>query len=81
MDNLSYVLKMHNRGVKHIAIRGNKMSTKKIHTLRQLTGKQLSIAGGIVLLLLAVIIGIAIYNTPANRLSRQLDWGQRHLEE
>ncbi len=36
-------------------------------------------AAGVILI--AVIAGIAIYNTPANRLSRQVDLGNRYLKE
>lgn len=39
------------------------------------------ILGVIVVILIALVVGIAIYNTPANRLSRQLDLGNRYLEE
>lgn len=39
------------------------------------------IIGAIAVVLIALTAGISIYNTPANRLSRQLDLGNRYLEE
>lgn len=33
------------------------------------------------IVMLAIAIGVSIYNTPANRLSRQMDLGRRYLEE
>lgn len=45
------------------------------------TRKQASITGVIVVVLVALIVGFGIYNTPDNRLSRQLDLGQKYLEE
>lgn len=44
-------------------------------------GKKWGIIGAIVVVLIAVIVGIAIYNTPANRISRLLDLGNRYLDE
>lgn len=48
-------------------------------------GKAIKVKRGIlsviVVILFALIVGITIYNAPANRLSRQLDLGQRYLEE
>lgn len=43
--------------------------------------KLLSVLPATGVILIAVIAGIAIYNTPANRLSRQMDLGNRYLEE
>lgn len=43
--------------------------------------KKWGIIGGIAVALAVLIAGISIYNTPANRLSRQLDLGNRFLEE
>lgn len=37
------------------------------------------ILGAIVAIILALIVGIGIYNTPANRLRRQLDLGNKYL--
>lgn len=54
---------------------------EKADTSGKLNGRKWGLVGGIVLILLAVIVGIATYNTPANRLSRQLDLGNRFLEE
>lgn len=44
-------------------------------------GRKWGIFGGVALILTALIIGISIYNSLANRLSRQLDLGNRYLEE
>ena len=52
-----------------------------VHTSKKFAKKQIGIAGGIIVILLAIIVGISIYNTPANKLSRQLDLGNRYLEE
>ena len=48
---------------------------------RKSNGKKWGIISGVALILIALIIGINIYNFPANRLSRQLDLGNRYLEE
>lgn len=55
--------------------------TGKTVTLGKSNRKKWGIIGGIAVVLVALIIGISIYNTPANRLSRQLDLGNRYLEE
>lgn len=44
-------------------------------------GKKYGIVVASAVVLLFVFIGISIYNTPANRLQRQLDLGQRYLKE
>ena len=44
-------------------------------------GKKLGIIGAVLLILIALIVGIGIYNTPSNRLSWQLDLGNRYLKE
>lgn len=43
--------------------------------------KKWGILATIAMVLIAFIAGISIYNAPGNRLSRQLDLGQRYLEE
>lgn len=43
--------------------------------------KLLSVLTATGVILIAVIAGIAVYNTPANRLSRQVDLGNKYLEE
>ncbi len=43
--------------------------------------KLLSVLSAAGVILIAVIAGIAVYNTPANRLSRQMDLGNKYLEE
>lgn len=58
----------------------NKEQTTEQAT-KKFTGKQICIAGGILAVLIALIVGIGIYNTPSNRLSRQLNLGNRYLEE
>lgn len=49
--------------------------------LKKSNGKKWGAIGIIVVVLAALIVGISIYNIPANRLSRQLDLGNRYLEE
>lgn len=39
------------------------------------------ILGIIISVIIAMAIGLGIYNSPTNRMSRQLDLGQKHLEE
>lgn len=48
---------------------------------KKFSGKKWGIIGVIAVVVIALIAGISIYNTPANRLSRQLDLGNRYLEE
>ena len=48
---------------------------------KKFVGKKWGIIGVIAVVLLALIVGVSIYNTPENRLSRQLDLGNRYLEE
>lgn len=57
------------------------MSEEQANISTKLNGKKLGIIGAVLLILIALLVGISIYNTPANRLSRQLDLGQRYLEE
>lgn len=47
----------------------------------QTNGKKWGSIGAILFILIAPIVCISIYNTPANRLSGQLDLGNRYLEE
>lgn len=56
---------------------------EKSNVSKKFNGKKWGIIGVIVVVLIALIagIGISIYNTPANRLSRQLDLGNIYLEE
>lgn len=54
---------------------------EQVQVTKKFTGKQIGIAGGILIVLIALIVGISIYNTPANRLTRLLDLGYRYLEE
>lgn len=56
-------------------------SMEKSDAVGKLNGRKLGIIGGIAVVLIALIAGISIYNMPANRLSRELDLGQRYLEE
>lgn len=44
-------------------------------------GKKWGIVGAIAIVLIALIVGIGVYNSPANSLARQLDLGNRYLEE
>ena len=48
---------------------------------KKMNGKIVGIISGIAVVLIALIAGIGIYDTPSNRLSRQLDLGNRYLEE
>ena len=57
------------------------MSEEQASILTKLSGKKLGIIGTVLLVLIALIVGISIYSSPANRLSRQLDLGNRYLEE
>ncbi len=43
--------------------------------------KMLGILAAVVAVLIALAVGLGIYNTPENRLARQLDLGARYLEE
>lgn len=56
-------------------------TTEKSGTSKKFSGKKWGIIGGIAVILIALIIGIGIYNSPSNQLSRQLDLGNRYLEE
>ena len=55
--------------------------TVKEEKQKKINGKKFGIICGIAVVLIALIVGIGIYNTPINRLSRQLDLGNRYLEE
>lgn len=44
-------------------------------------GKKWGIIGGVTAVIVALAVGIGIYNTPENRLQRQLDLGNRYLQE
>lgn len=57
------------------------MSKEQTNTSAKLNGKKIGIIGAVLLILIALIVGISIYNFSANRLSRQLDLGNRYLEE
>lgn len=57
------------------------MSEEQISTSGKFNRKKWEIIGAILIILIAIIIGISIYNTPKNRLLRQIDLGQRYLEE
>ena len=48
---------------------------------KKFSGKKWGIIGAIAVVLIALVAGIGIYNSPTNRLSRQLDLGNRYLEE
>lgn len=43
--------------------------------------RHLGVIGAAAVIIIALFIGIGIYQSPENRLSRQLDLGQRYLEE
>lgn len=58
-----------------------KNAVEKSDTSGKSNGKKWGIIGGVALILIALIVGIRIYNSPKNRLSRQLDLGNRYLEE
>ena len=47
----------------------------------KISGKKWGAIGGVVVIIVALMIGIGIYNMPENRLSRQLDLGQKYLSE
>ena len=49
--------------------------------LGKLNKRKFCICSVIVVILIALIVGLGIYNMPSNRLSRQLDLGNRYLEE
>ena len=57
------------------------MSEEQTSMSAKLNGKKWGIIGAVLLILIALIIGISIYNSSTNRLSRQLDLGNRYLEE
>lgn len=57
------------------------MNEEQTNISAKTNGKKWGIIGAILLILIALIVCISIYNTPANRLSRQLDLGNRYLEE
>lgn len=54
---------------------------EKSDTSGKPNGRKLGAVGVMIVLLIALVVGITIYNTPANRLSRQIDLGNRYLEE
>lgn len=56
-------------------------SAGKSDVIKKFSNKKWGIIGGIAVVLFALIVGIGLYNTPANRLTRQLDLGNRYLEE
>lgn len=56
-------------------------SAGKTDAANKFGGKKWGIIGAIAVVLIALIIGIGLYNTPANRLARLLDLGNRYLEE
>ena len=57
------------------------MGKEQTDISKKLNKKKWGIIGAVAVVLIAFIIGISIYNMPANRLSRQLDLGNRYLEE
>lgn len=54
---------------------------KESDTFRAYAGKKRMIFAVFTVILLALIAGIGIYNTPANRLARQIDLGRKYLEK
>lgn len=61
--------------------RAYEMNKEQTNTSGKLNKKKWGIIGAVLLILIALIAGICIYNTPANRLSWQLDLCNRYLEE
>lgn len=57
------------------------MSEGQTSTSVKFNRKKLGIIGAVLLILVTLIVGISIYNSPTNRLSRLLDLGNRYLEE
>ena len=57
------------------------MGEEQKSMLGKLNRKKWGIIGAVILILIVLIVGISIHNSPANRLSRQLDLGNRYLEE
>ena len=56
-------------------------AVEKSGTAWKSNGRKWGIIGGVALILIVLIIGFIIYNSPSKRLSRQLDLGNRYLEE
>jgi tetratricopeptide (TPR) repeat protein len=56
-------------------------AVEKSGTSWKSNGRKWGIIGGVALILIVLIIGFIIYNSPSKRLSRQLDLGNRYLEE
>lgn len=54
---------------------------KKIKWTEKLKSKKGMMIGAVAVAAVAILVGLGIYNTPANRLDRQLDLGQKYLEE
>jgi len=52
---------------------------KESDTFRAYAGKKRMIFAVFTVILLALIAGIGIYNTPANRLARQIDLGRKYF--
>lgn len=48
---------------------------------RKLSGRAWVIVGAVAIVVAALVIGVAVYEFPSNRLARQLDLGQKYLEE
>ncbi len=57
------------------------MNEEQTNISAKTNGKKWGIIGAILLVSITLIVCISIYNTPVNRLSRQLDLGNRYLEE
>lgn len=62
-------------------IKAEQNLVERLDIPKMFSGKKRGIIGAVIVVLIALIAGISIYNTPDNRLSRQLDLGQKYLEE
>ena len=49
------------------------MNKEQTGITKKPSGRQWGVIGAVLLILIALIVGLSIYNTPANRLSRQVN--------
>ena len=63
------------------SVQGSEEEIKKAKWTEKLKNQKGIMIGAVAVAAVAILIGLGIYNTPTNRLNRQLDLGQKYLEE